>query len=160
MIPPTSLRSLYLLSKSFRSAFIHAGQANLPHVLNNNSYLLQEYYRSGAQDWRKYKFESRAGYSKSWIDMLPDEHKFGLAILTWLPGQETDIHGHPKYGCLLMPLEGVLRESRFFNDGKVVQADYGPGMVSYIDNKLGVHRIRNIGPNTAVSLHVYSPKEY
>ena len=39
----------------------------------------------------------------------------------------------------------------------ITRARFGPGQVSYIDNREGVHKIKNNGAELAVSLHVYSP---
>ena len=60
---------------------------------------------------------------------------------------------------------GVPRNSRspgvgleFNVNGTIITRDrFGPGQVSYIDNREGLHKIKNNGNELAVSLHVYSP---
>jgi len=165
--PPTSLRSLYALSKAFTLQFQQYPVNQHQTVLKGNMHLLQEYYRSGAQDWKRYISPNSIKYNKLWVTDSINNPAFGIAILTWLPGQETPVHGHPENGCLLMPLHGMLDECRLIRslvpgeskafNNIITRARFGPGQVSYIDNREGVHKIKNNGAELAVSLHVYSP---
>jgi len=166
--PPTSLRSLYMLSKAFRLQFQMYPANQHREVLKMNQHLLLEYYRSGPTDWKKYISPNSIKYNKLWVTDSINNPAFGIAILTWLPGQETPVHGHPENGCLLMPLHGMLDEcrmfrslvpgeSKVFNNTIITRARYVQGQVSYIDNREGLHKIKNNGDELAVSLHVYSP---
>lgn len=165
--PPTSLRSLYMLTKAFRLQFQMYPVNQHREILKRNQHLLLEYYRSGPTDWKKYISPNSIKYNKLWVTDTIRNPEFGIAILTWLPGQDTPVHGHPENGCLLMPLHGMLDECRILqpvNPGEhkpfntiITRARYGPGQVSYIDNREGLHKIKNNGDELAVSLHVYSP---
>lgn len=162
-MPPTHISNLFALAKELRFAFAQCHA--IENVLKNNAHLLKYYYSHG-RDWKKLINENPNHYQKTWLSMAnvplgmkPNEQlPFGIAVLTWLPGQMTDIHGHPENGCIMMPLRGCLTEERFI-DFKSLSAKniILPGETSYIDNKIGMHQIKNNNTDTAVSLHIYSP---
>ncbi len=183
-MPPTHISNLYALAKGLRAAFTHANMQNsnvITQVLQNNAHLLSYYHQSRAKDWEKLIKPNPEHYQKKWLsldnvplDMAPGEQlPFGIAVLTWLPGQMTDIHGHPEHGCIMMPLQGSLLEERFTllnslpskyfpNYLKLQQRpSYSnilmPGKTAFINNTMGVHQVKNNGDTMAVSLHVYSP---
>jgi predicted metal-dependent enzyme (double-stranded beta helix superfamily) len=191
------ISNLFALAKGLRSAFFQCQSHRTEHVLRNNAHLLTYYYQSHAKDWEKLIRPNPSHYQKKWLsldnvplDMKPDEQlPFGIAILTWMPGQMTNIHGHPENGCIMMPLRGTLTEERYINpltltecvtpvalhwagDSMTVQTVLPslpnkylsvqkniliPGQTAFINNKMGVHQIKNNGDTLAVSLHVYSP---
>ncbi len=167
---PTHISNLYALAKGLRAAFLAQGPAK--YVLQKNANLLTYYYYSMGKDWEKLAKPNPIHYQKIWlsmdygpVEMKPNEQlPFGIAVLTWLPGQMTSIHGHPENGCVMMPLCGTLTEERFTilaslpNKYLPVQKNILiPGQTSFINNEIGFHRVRNNGNITAVSLHVYSP---
>lgn len=176
----THISNLYALARGLRTAFANAqsqNNSNITHkitnVLQNNAHLLTYYYQSHAKDWQKLCRVNPIHYQKTWLslDNIPleiepnEQLSFGIAVLTWLPGQMTDIHRHPENGCIMMPLRGKLTEERFKvnellpNNYLSVQKNIiMPGETSFINNNMGVHQIKNNDPDTiAVSLHVYSP---
>jgi len=83
-------------------------------------------------------------------------------VLVWSPGQGSPIHDHGNAHCLMKILKGTLTETRYdFPDEddmekpmqvKSEQA-YTENEVAYMADDLGVHRIRNLGSDFAVSLH-------
>lgn len=181
---PTHISSLYALAKSFQKAFIQQQYA-VKHILKNNTHLLQYYYCSRAKDWLQMVKPDTNHYQKTWLTLsnitcsdnihvidtnntqFGTRSKFGIAVLTWMPGQMTDIHNHPKYGCIMMPLQGKLTEERFIDIPTLQNKFWSgqkniitPGQVTYIDNDLACHRVSNAGNDIAVSLHVYSPGPY
>ena len=171
-MPPTHISNLFALAKGLRAAFFQCQSHNTEHVLRNNAHLLTYYYQSRAKDWEKLIKPNPNHYQKTWLsldnvplDMKPYEQlPFGIAVLTWMPGQMTDIHGHPENGCIMMPLRGTLTEERFNilpslpNKYLSVQKNIiTPGQTAFINNSMGVHQVKNNGDIPAVSLHVYSP---
>lgn len=168
---PTHISNLFALAKGLRAAF--AQNNNIKNVLQNNTHLLKYYYYSHAQDWKKLIRPNATHYQKTWlttdnhtVEFQPVPHSpFGIAILTWLPGQMTEIHGHSENGCIMMPLRGNLTEERFItleslpNKYLSVQKKIlTPGQTAFINNEMGMHQVKNADPNIiAVSLHVYSP---
>ncbi|GAA0631079.1 cysteine dioxygenase family protein [Sporichthya brevicatena] len=85
-------------------------------------------------------------------------------LLTWLPGQGTDIHDHGGSAGALLPLRGVLSEwtpggtgrlGRAFRPGRTRRLRGGDLRAFGSDH---VHRVRNDADAPAVSLHVYAPR--
>ncbi|WP_158890228.1 cysteine dioxygenase [Amycolatopsis anabasis] len=79
-------------------------------------------------------------------------------LMSWLPGQETDLHDHASSTGAFTVVSGLLRETvaRRAPDGRAVtelhslttgqSRVFGPGYV---------HQVRNEGPDPAISVHVY-----
>ena len=78
-----------------------------------------------------------------------------MAVITWMSGQESDVHGHPG-DCIYKMLKGSLREDLYSRKAirrrNIVEGDCG-----YICNSIGYHNVKNDSGSYAVSLHVYSP---
>jgi 3-mercaptopropionate dioxygenase len=98
-----------------------------------------------------------AGYASHTLHVEPDG-SFSLVALVWLPGQITPIHDHLTW-CVFAVLQGVEREELFTLDaGNLVPAGVGEnhvGEVSGFAPPGDIHRVRNSGQGTAISLHVY-----
>ena len=77
-------------------------------------------------------------------------------LLSWLPGQHTDLHDHAGSAGAFTVVSGVLTETvvrgaHEFEHPVTVGSTrvFGP---SY------VHQVRNLGTDPAVSIHVYRPE--
>jgi 3-mercaptopropionate dioxygenase len=85
---------------------------------------------------------------------------FSIVALVWRPGQVTPIHDHVTW-CVFGVLQGVEYEEIFRLDerGKnLVQAGDNSnvtGEVSGFAPPGDIHRVRNVGEGTAISLHIY-----
>lgn len=88
-------------------------------------------------------------------------------LLTWLPGQGTPWHDHGGSTGSFVILQGVLTEEvagyRAAVDLDGVRRSAGPAVtLSPGDQRTfgrrHLHRVTNLGPDPAVSLHVYAPK--
>ena len=89
--------------------------------------------------------------------LVADEHHEAW-LLTWLPGQGTGWHDHGGSGGAFVVLQGVLVEDT---------AEHGVVRGSEQVHRRGlarafgadhVHRVTNVGPDPAASLHVYAPR--
>jgi quercetin dioxygenase-like cupin family protein len=78
-----------------------------------------------------------------------DEHEVWL--MSWLPGQSTDLHDHGSATGAFTIVDGVLTE-RVMRDGVV--HDLRPGQ-SRVFAPNYVHQVTNNGVDPAVSIHVY-----
>jgi len=86
---------------------------------------------------------------------------FTIVALVWRPGQATPVHGHYTW-CAYTVLKGRLEEEQFAWNRQTSRADY-QGRASKLpgDTVAGhagldqIHRLRNAGTDTAVSIHVY-----
>lgn len=80
---------------------------------------------------------------------------FSVLGLVWRPGQTTRIHDHITW-CVVGVLSGVEHEELF--DDALAPAgtrDNAAGEVSGFAPPGDIHRIRNVGDEIAISLHVY-----
>ena len=72
-------------------------------------------------------------------------------LMSWLPGQETDSHDHGDAAGAFTIVSGILTE-HVLHRGTTLSLSpgqsrvFGPGYA---------HQVRNLGPDPAVSLHVY-----
>ncbi|TCP52046.1 cysteine dioxygenase type I [Tamaricihabitans halophyticus] len=81
-------------------------------------------------------------------------------LLSWLPGQHTDLHEHGGATGAFTVVSGVLTE-------RVFRAAAGGGSTESIELGVGqsrvfgldyLHQVSNHGPDPAVSIHVYRPE--
>ena len=80
---------------------------------------------------------------------------FSIVALVWRPGQVTRIHDHVTW-CVLGVIQGVEHEELFDADLNLVgESDNVLGDVSGFAPPGDIHRVRNIGEETAISIHVY-----
>jgi hypothetical protein len=60
-------------------------------------------------NWRKYIKLNTKKYCKNCIFR---NDKYELYIISWMPKQYTNLHSHPKNGCIMKILNGSLNEIR------------------------------------------------
>jgi predicted metal-dependent enzyme (double-stranded beta helix superfamily) len=77
-------------------------------------------------------------------------------LLSWLPGQHTDLHHHAGSAGAFTVVSGVLTEQVLRGATQVEHPVivgqtrvFGPGYV---------HQVRNVGVDPAISIHVYRPE--
>lgn len=105
---------------------------------------------------------------------VEDDGSFSVVSLVWLPGQETPIHDHVTW-CVPAVHQGREAEVHYdgVSDGEGAVADrgregrrvdylvekarseYRPGDVTALTPPGDIHRVRNPGPEKAISIHVY-----
>ena len=80
---------------------------------------------------------------------------FTIVALVWRPGQRTRIHDHISW-CVFGVIQGVEYEELFDENLKPlgINENY-PGDVSGFAPPGDIHRVRNVGETTAISLHIY-----
>ena len=98
-----------------------------------------------------------AGYQTHLVHAEPDG-SFSVAVMVWLPGQQTPIHDHIAW-CVTGVLQGAECEEIFaVRDGhlEVIARNQNPvGTVSGFAPPGDIHQVHNSGQNVAVSMHVY-----
>lgn len=96
-------------------------------------------------------------------NLIARDDKFAMLLLCWNGQKESPVHDHPGHGCWMRVVEGSLEETRYHVDaesnalvesGRVIGE---AGDCIFIDDSIGVHRVRNLAPTVSMSLHVYSP---
>ncbi|KAL4769321.1 RmlC-like cupin domain-containing protein [Aspergillus nidulans var. acristatus] len=131
---------------------------------------LMELYTSNPEDWLPYALgDTNKSYTRNLID--EGNGKSNLLILVWSPGRGSAIHDHANAHCVMKVLKGNLQETLYtWPDQDKVQhgqssppevtkvTTYGENQVTYMSDKLGLHKIHNPDPNeAAISLHLYTP---
>jgi predicted metal-dependent enzyme (double-stranded beta helix superfamily) len=96
-----------------------------------------------------------------WYHRLAQEPDHEVWLLTWLPGQGTDLHDHGGSAGAFTVLEGVVEEStlapgRSRGPAVLVHRTLTAGRVRAFGSDY-VHDVTNTGRVPAVSLHVYAP---
>ena len=102
----------------------------------------------------------RYSAAERWYHRIGVEADHEAWLLTWLPGQGTELHDHGGSAGAFHVLSGTLTEDTVSDDG--------PGAVGIADRELGegagrrfgsrhIHRITNRSVRPAISIHVYAP---
>ncbi|KAJ9483023.1 hypothetical protein VN97_g10395 [Penicillium thymicola] len=132
--------------------------------------LLMEKYVSNSDEWASYALgDASRTYTRNLID--EGNGKSNLLILVWSPGKGSTIHDHANAHCVMKVLKGKLQEDLYswpdqkqIEDGQISppqltkQTTYGENQVTYMSDKLGLHRVSNPDQdNFAISLHLYTP---
>lgn len=119
-------------------------------------YLTKYITYSNPVDWNCWVQYSTSKYTK--IPVVPSlSNAYTIYLLNWLPGQFAPIHGHPPGGCVMGVLRGTLEETIYhpqliYNKKTRVLT---PGVIGYIDNSIGFHKIINLCNTPCNSLHIY-----
>jgi hypothetical protein len=135
--------------------------------------------RSYVQDRSNWPVTPRFDAASRWYARLGGDPTHEAWLLTWLPGQSTDLHDHGGSAGAFLVVGGVLTEQVVRAGAAGVPREAGPvvpreaGPVVPREASLGeailgegtvrafgprhVHRIVNAGAVPAVSLHVYAP---
>jgi predicted metal-dependent enzyme (double-stranded beta helix superfamily) len=85
---------------------------------------------------------------------------FSVVALVWRPGQVTPIHDHVTW-CVFAVIQGVEHEELFVLDQErdcLLEAGTktnDTGDVSGFAPPGDIHRVRNVGDDTAISIHIY-----
>ncbi|KAJ5748370.1 uncharacterized protein N7511_010066 [Penicillium nucicola] len=132
--------------------------------------LLMEKYISNEEEWGSYALgDASRTYTRNLID--EGNGKSNLLILVWSPGKGSSIHDHANAHCVMKILKGKLQEDLYswpdqakIEEGQTSppqltkQTTIGENQVTYMSDKLGLHRISNPDPQEfAISLHLYTP---
>jgi hypothetical protein len=109
-------------------------------------------HAASPDDW---PFAPRFDPHRRWFGRLAvaDDHEVWL--LTWLPGQSTDLHDHGGAGGAFTVVSGEVVEQTV-QGGSLANTVYRQGD----GHRFGahfVHRIVNSGPRPAVTVHAYGP---
>jgi 3-mercaptopropionate dioxygenase len=97
------------------------------------------------------------GYQTHTLYVEPDG-AFSIVAVVWRPGQVTPIHDHVAW-CVFGVLQGIEHEELYVHEGdhllSVGVNDNLAGDVSGFAPPGDIHRVRNSGDQTAISVHVY-----
>lgn len=83
-----------------------------------------------------------------------------IYFIVWKPKAISKIHDHSKSGCYMFILKGNIKEEIYSKNLSLINHNlYSTFNLSYINDKIGYHRILN-SDSYAYSLHFYHPKNH
>jgi predicted metal-dependent enzyme (double-stranded beta helix superfamily) len=91
-----------------------------------------------------------------WWGRLHTDAHVDVWLLSWLPGQTTDLHDHGASAAGFTVVRGVLQELRVASTGPQRAIRHRPGAPAYVAPAL-VHDVHAVAGTPAVSIHAYSP---
>ena len=109
-------------------------------------------------DFKAFESWSSKKYTRNCLYRNQD---FELILICWEKGQETAIHGHDGENCWVCLLEGELEEVFYTIDThNYLREDQSqkllPKQISFMNDNIGFHQLKNSNPGTSKSLHVYA----
>ena len=93
-----------------------------------------------------------------WYHRLAAASEYEVWLLTWLPGQGTDLHDHGGSAGAFQVLSGSLTEDTVApgTPTRITARELGAGTGRRFGSR-HIHRITNRSTRPAISIHVYGP---
>lgn len=98
-----------------------------------------------------------------WSALIQRTEDYEVWLLSWLPGQYTELHDHSGAAGALTVVSGTLTErvARVEPDGRPTQVVHRVATgQSRVFGPNHVHQVTNEGTDPAVSVHVYRPARH
>lgn len=104
-----------------------------------------------------YSSWSEERYTRNCIARTDD---YELLLLCWEEGQDTPIHCHGGEECWVNLVDGEITEDRFEipeQDAPLLDhtSVMKPGDVSYMNDEMGIHQLKNTSSDRTMTLHLY-----
>lgn len=124
--------------------------AEFPSILRNMNLAKEEL--------RPYQSWSKKCYTRNCIFENDD---FELILLCWEGNQKTQIHDHGGENCWVYFLDDEFEEEIYAvddNENPVVlrKVKAKSGYISFMNDEMGVHRLKNCSDTRGMSLHLYA----
>ena len=117
---------------------------------------IARFYAARPNDW---PLAPRFDPTSRWYHRLLADDQHEVWLLTWLPGQGTDLHDHGDSAGAFVVVTGALTETVVAETGNGIRqvrnefaAGKGHGFVRH-----HIHQVTNGSDRPTVSLHVYGP---
>ena len=96
--------------------------------------------------------------AQRWYHRIAQATDHEVWLLTWLPGQSTDLHDHGGSAGAFHVLSGSLSEDTVIagTPVRIAARDFGDGAGRSFGSR-HIHRIANRSVRPAISIHVYAP---
>ncbi|WP_052461003.1 cysteine dioxygenase [Psychroserpens mesophilus] len=109
-------------------------------------------------DFKDFESWSSEKYTRNCIFK---DHQFELILLCWNKGQETKIHNHSSEDCWVYLLKGEMEEVFYsLDNSNCLKEEFSqtivPHQLSFMNDNLGFHKLRNSFEGQSLSLHVYA----
>lgn len=113
-------------------------------------------------DWENFTNFCTDHYTRN---LVYRDNNIEVLIICWNRQQVSRIHDHPENGCIMKLLTGQLIEELYdlsHENTPVLKVSraINANMISYQEGSRGLHKIKNLTDQVAVSMHVYSPPNH
>jgi hypothetical protein len=133
----------------------------------HSSYLLDAFYKNhlidknihdefkdellSHQQYNEYNYKKHIIYTDNILETL---------LIEWKTNSFSPVHDHNSKGCIMMLLQGDIKERLFHPNTHIFQYERNltKGISRYIDNYNHLHSIYNMSKTSSYTLHIY-PKE-
>jgi predicted metal-dependent enzyme (double-stranded beta helix superfamily) len=88
-------------------------------------------------------------------ELISDDHLTAW-LICWMDDHDTGFHDHDRSAGAVAVVSGAVREERLAIDGAPRERTYAVGGAFHF-SPADIHRVRHVGSDPAVTLHVYSP---
>ncbi|HEX3815213.1 MAG TPA: cysteine dioxygenase family protein [Mycobacteriales bacterium] len=106
-----------------------------------------------SEQWRQHvRFDPVSRY----FHLLRSDDVVDIWLLTWLPGQATDLHDHGGSAAAIQVVQGNLHERHADHSGRLDDHSLALGSTHWLAPD-AVHDVYNVDAPPAVSIHAYSP---
>lgn len=124
-------------------------------------------------DWVPGLLEEARGAGDWYVARRHDapDRSLSAQVFVWPPGTRTKVHDHSAWGAL-RPLHGTVLEERFERLDDGTRFEYArlekawtalwsrqDGASTVLPYDGGIHRVGNPGAETAITVHLYGPRE-
>jgi predicted metal-dependent enzyme (double-stranded beta helix superfamily) len=111
-------------------------------------------YATNRERWRHLL---RYDPDRRWHGLLARDGDHEVWLLSWLPGQHTELHDHSGAIGAFTVVSGTLTERVVRRDQPVEVLHEVTAGQARVFGPDYVHHVRNEGPDPAISVHVYRP---
>lgn len=116
---------------------------------------LARFYADNPDLWQRALRIPAPGEDRFWT-LLDSDGQVDVWLLSWLPGQSTDLHDHGASAAAFAVASGTLAEVRLDPAHRPVIHERTAGGVTWVAPGV-VHDVHGAGEGPAVSIHAYSP---
>jgi quercetin dioxygenase-like cupin family protein len=111
-----------------------------------------------AHDPASWPVQPRFDAASRWYSLLHRDERYEAWLLTWLPGQTTDLHDHGGASGALTVISGTITEDVIGprRTPRLTTLTWPTGQIRGFGPH-HVHRVHNATTDPAVTLHVYAP---
>jgi hypothetical protein len=109
-------------------------------------------YAAQPDEW---PFAPRFDPAQRWYHRLAVTDEYEAWVLTWLPGQVTDLHDHGGSAGAFVVVSGTVTE-QLVSGNRLVDRQYSAGQGHGFGHHY-VHRVGNASERPAVTVHTYGP---
>ena len=86
---------------------------------------------------------------------------YEIILICWDADSETAVHDHGGQDCWVFQIDGTIEEKRFEKNEtealrEVHKSQITAGGLTYMNDQMGYHSIKNISNSRAMTLHIYN----